>query len=75
MEFNQFAFWLLCGLLGLFAAGIAKFLNDLILEIKGMRIEMAQMNEKLTHVVTNQDWHQKELTRLEKRLNILEEKN
>lgn len=72
MEFQQFAFWLLCGLLGILVAGLGWFLTNLIAEIKLVRVEMSSLNEKLATVVTNQDWHGKELLRLEKRVELLE---
>ena len=72
MDFNQFAFWLLCSVLGLLALGLGWFLQALITEIRGMRLEMSQLNEKLAQVVTNQDWHGKELNRLDLRIHALE---
>lgn len=74
MEFHAFAFWLLCGLMGVLCTGLGWFFVALISEIKGMRNEMAQLNEKLAVVVANQDWHAKELLRLEKRVDLIETK-
>jgi hypothetical protein len=74
MEFNQFSFWLLCSALVALVSAVAWFLNSLLIEIRGVRIEMNSLNEKLAHVVTNQDWHGKEILRLESRLNSLENK-
>lgn len=72
MTFNQFAFWLLCGLLTLIVLGAGRFLNALIAEIKGMRSEMSELNNKLAQVVINQDWHGREMLRLEHRVNELD---
>lgn len=72
MDFVQFAFWLLCGLLSTLVLAIGWFLSALISELRGMRSEMSQLNERLAQVVTNQDWHGKELNRLDLRINILE---
>jgi len=72
MEFHQFAFWLLTALFGLLCAGLGWFFIALISEIKGMRQEMAHLNEKLATVVANQDWHAKELSRLDSRVEKIE---
>lgn len=50
MEFNEFAFWLLCGLL---AGGVCIFAFFL----KGILDEMKAMNGQLIKVITNQEWH------------------
>jgi predicted DNA-binding ribbon-helix-helix protein len=73
MEFHAFAFWLLCSLLGVLCAGLGWFFTALISEIKGMREEMSNLNSKLAVVVANQDWHGKELLRLEKRVETIEQ--
>jgi TM2 domain-containing membrane protein YozV len=73
MDFQQFAFWILCGLLTILVSGLGWFLSALISEIKGMRLEMSHLNEKLATVVANQDWHGKELLRLEKRVETIEQ--
>lgn len=72
MEFNEFAFWLLTAVLSVIAMGVGWFLVALIGEIKGMREEMGKLNEKLAHVVVNQDWHAKEILRLERRIDEIE---
>lgn len=75
MDFHAFAFWLLCSLIGVLCMCLGWFFVALISEIKGMRTEMAGLNEKLATVVTNQDWHGRELSRLEKRVDSIEIKN
>lgn len=72
MEFNQFAYWLLCGLLTVIATVLGWFFTQLIIEIKKMRIEMNDLNNKLSQVVTNQTWHERDILRLDNRLNELE---
>lgn len=74
MDFNQFAFWLLCGLLMTIVAGVGWFFQALIIEIKGMRNEMSELNQKLAQVVTNQEWHSRDILKLESRVNTLENK-
>jgi len=75
MEFSQFAFWLLCGLLIVVVTGVGWFFQALIVEIRGMRCEMNELNQTLAKVVINQEWHGKEILRLETRLNTLEDKD
>lgn len=75
MDFNQFAFWLLCGLLSAIAFIIWTFLSQLISVIKNVQVEMSQLNEKMAAVVTNLDWHGKELSKLDSRLTKVEETN
>jgi hypothetical protein len=72
MNFPDFAFWLLCGALGIIVSAVGWFLHSLISEIRAMRLEMASLNEKLVQVVVNQDWHGREIVRLEKRLETIE---
>lgn len=72
MDFNQFAFWMLCGLLTISVSALAWFLNSLISEIHLMRTEMSSLNEAIVKVVTNLDWHGKELNRLDSRLSSIE---
>lgn len=72
MEFSQFAFWLLCGLLTIITILAGKFLSAMISEIRGVRLEMSELNSKLAQVVTNQDWHGREILRLEHRVNDLD---
>jgi hypothetical protein len=72
MNFPDFAFWLLCGALGVIVSAVGWFLHSLISEIRAMRLEMASLNEKLVQVVVNQDWHGREIVRLEKRLETIE---
>jgi hypothetical protein len=72
MAWPDFAFWLLCGALGIIVSAVGWFLHSLISEIRAMRLEMASLNEKLVQVVVNQDWHGKEITRLEKRVEQIE---
>jgi hypothetical protein len=74
MDFNQFAFWLLCSLLATSVLGVGWFFQALIVEIKGMRSEMSELNSKLAQVVTNQEWHARDILRLETRVNTLENK-
>lgn len=72
MELTSFEFWLLTGLITVLIVVLGWFLSSLINEIKGVRSEMNNLNEKLATVITNQDWHAKELTRLDSRLSRLE---
>jgi hypothetical protein len=72
MEFQEFAFWLLCGTLAMLVGIVAWFLQTLLGEIKGVRIEMVDLNQTLVKVVTNQDWHGKEIERLNGRVEKLE---
>jgi Tfp pilus assembly protein PilO len=72
MNWPEFAFWLLCGLMTVLVSGVGWFLHSLISEIKAMRMEMQSLNEKLVQVVVNQDWHGKEINRLEKRVETME---
>lgn len=49
--------------------------NLLIAEVRGVRDEMSDLNKKLAQVVTNQDWHSREILRLEQRINDIEDYN
>ena len=72
MELTNFEFWLISGLITLLIVVLGWFLSSLIGEIKGVRTEMNSLNEKLATVITNQDWHAKELTRLDARIDKIE---
>ena len=74
-QFQDFAFWLLCGSLGLIVIMVGWFLQTLLGEIRGVRVEMADLNQTLVKVVTNQDWHGKEIERLNSRVEKLELEN
>ena len=74
MDFNQFSFWLLTGLLGLTALGAAKFLQELLDKLDSVRDEMHKLNEKIGSVITNQEWYEREIAKLESRVLNLEKK-
>jgi len=74
MSLSNFEFWLMCGLISVLIIVVGWFLSALISEVKGLRTEMGAMNEKLAAVITNQDWHGKELARLDTRLSKLEDR-
>jgi hypothetical protein len=64
MDFNTFAFWLLCGLLALAITVLGFFL-------KGILDEMKTLNAQLISVVTNQEWHYREILALKEDVEIL----
>jgi hypothetical protein len=66
MDFNAFAFWLLCGLLGIGVAILGTFL-------KGILDEMKTLNAQLIAVVTNQEWHYREILYLKEEVAKLKE--
>jgi len=69
---TNFEFWIVTGLITVLIVVLGFFLGALIAEIKGMRHEMSSLNEKIATIVANQDWHGKELARLDHRLAKLE---
>lgn len=74
MQLTQFEFWIISGLITILIIIVGWFLVALLGEIKGVRGEMGEMNQKLAAVITNQDWHSKELSRLDTRVGKLEDK-
>lgn len=72
MNFESFIFWLLCGSLGLIVTLAGFFSRALLAEIKGVRIEMNSLNLTLVKVVSGQEWHAKEIDRLNDRVDRLE---
>lgn len=58
MEFTAFAFWLLCGLLTIAVVVLGFFLQ-------GILAEMKKLNDRLIQVVTNQEWHYREILKLQ----------
>jgi hypothetical protein len=74
MDFREFSFWLLCGSITSIGLIVWHFLSSLILEIRLVRQEMADLNQKMATVVTNLDWHGKELSKLDSRLTMVEKK-
>jgi hypothetical protein len=66
MDFNAFAFWLLCGLLGLAVTVLGFFLS-------GILGEMKKLNDRLIQVVTNQEWHYREILNLKEDVAALKE--
>lgn len=67
MDFNTFAFWLLCGLLGLAVTVLGFFLS-------GILNEMKTLNAQLIQVVTNQEWHYREIIKLREDVDALKMK-
>jgi phage shock protein A len=83
---EQILFWAGTGLVVLLLTVVGFFLSTLVAEIKdfkssligqigGVQIEMNELNKKLAEVITNQDWHKKELERLDSRMGKIEDKN
>lgn len=74
MSLTSFEFWLLAGLVSILIVVIGKFLSSLLDEIRGMRIEITDLNKVMTKVVNNQDWHAEKLASLDLRISRLENK-
>ena len=74
MSFEQFSFWLLTGMLALTAVGVARFLQELLEKIESVREEMHKLNEKIGSVITNQEWYEKEIAKIDLRITNLEKK-
>jgi len=72
MNISDFEFWLMSGLIAVLILVIGFFLQALIGEIKGMRAEMSALNGKIATIVTNQEWHYTELSRLDSRISRIE---
>jgi hypothetical protein len=66
MSFDAFSFWLLCGLLGLGVTVLGFFLQ-------GILAEMKKLNDRLIQVVTNQEWHYREILNLKEDVARLKE--
>ena len=77
-------FWAATGLIGFLllivgffmaklVSEISEFRSSLIEQIDGVKTEMSGLNEKLAVVITNQDWHAKEITRLDSRMSKIED--
>lgn len=66
MDFTNFAFWLLCGLLTLAVIVLGFFLQ-------GILAEMKKLNDRLIQVVTNQEWHYREILKLQDDVTKLKE--
>lgn len=75
MDFNTFAFWLMCGAIGLVVVMVGWFLKALLAEVRLVRGEMNTLNMSLVKVVSNQEWHGKEIDRLNGRVERLELEN
>lgn len=82
---EQILFWAGTGLIVLLLIVVGFFLSSVVSEIKdfktslisqigGVQNEMNELNKKLAEVITNQDWHKKELERLDSRVGKIEDK-
>lgn len=74
MSFNEFAFWLLTGMMGLCCIVLGWFLARLLDELKGIHSSIAGLNNHVAVVIEKQTWHEKELTYLKEKIETLEQK-
>jgi hypothetical protein len=58
MDFTQFAFWLLCGLLASFGSLGLVILSKLVQSVEALNVKIAVIIEKI-------DTHEKRITKLE----------
>ena len=68
MDFVQFAFWMLTGLLVTLMTTIGWFCVRILDTLKNMDGNIAGLNNKVAVVIEKQSWHEKEIERLDKRI-------
>lgn len=71
MSFDQFAFWMLCGLLATLVTLMGWFFTRILDTLKNMDGNIAGLNNKVAVVIEKQSWHEKEIERLDKRIDSL----
>lgn len=74
MEFQEFAFWLMTAMMMLIATVLGWFLSNILNEMKGIRGSIAELNNHVAVVIEKQSWHEKEIEKLNKRIDDIKPK-
>lgn len=67
ITFQDFAMWALAGLLTLAVFLVAWFMKEMLEELKGVHVSIADLNKSFAVIGNDHDWHGKEIAELKTR--------